>query len=140
MDMRFWNRVGVGVIALSLLLAACGSDDPSPEEARDNLCDDLDAMRTELTSLNGLTGQSSMEDVESARDNIDEAWDDVVSSANDVADSEIDQLEAAYTELQRSLANVDEDAPIADVVSALGTQISAVVTAWDAIWAGTACP
>ena len=107
--MVLWKSLGSILLVLSLLLVACGDDDdPSPADAQASLCEDLAALESEMTTLTGMSAESSIEDLKEQRDQVDDAFDAVVDSADDVADAETDSLEQAFEELdEAALEHVD---------------------------------
>lgn len=134
-----WRTLAVILIAAWVVLAACGGDDKSAEEAQADLCTDLDGLQTALTGLAGLSVDSSVDDLESERDAINDALDDVRSSADDVEDAEIEALEDAYDSLESAVGDISDDMPISDALASVQDESAAVVAAWDQLFTATGC-
>jgi uncharacterized protein YukE len=109
-----------------LAAAACEDDEPSAEEATQALCDDLGDLEQSVSGLGGLSVNSSLSDLEDARDEIRDSLDEVRDSASDVAGAETGELEDAVDDLRNTIDDFDEDTSIADALEALAGNLRAV--------------
>jgi hypothetical protein len=119
-------------------LTAC-EDDKSVEEARADLCDDLEAFRTATQALAAIDANSTVGELRDAQEDVASAWDDVQSSVADVDDAEIEDLEAAYDALEETLDGIDDDAVISDAVADIESDLEAVDAAWQEVVTVTPC-
>jgi hypothetical protein len=131
----------VMAVALTGAVAiACSEDEPTEEEAREQLCSDIDTLRTEMTTLQSLSAESTVDDLREARDSVSSALEDVQSSAADVADAELADAEAAFEELQQAVDDLDGDQSIAAAVEEIAPQVQAFEDAVNAIIPPEMCP
>lgn len=130
----------VGVLLLTFGLAACGDDDdPSPEEAREDLCQSLDDLRSELNVFDNFSLDSNMDDVEDAIDDVEDDFDDVREDAEDVADAEIDQLQSAIEDFRSSIEGIGDSDTIGAAIDSVQTAAQAVGAAWDELTSIVGC-
>jgi chromosome segregation ATPase len=135
-------RLSAIVLALSMLaLAACGDDDPSPEEAMADLCTDLTELQASVQNLSQVASNpnATVDQLEDARDEVDEQLDAVQSAAEDVDEAEVDALNEAYDNLDQSIDDIDDNATLADASASVQDEIAAVNTAWEQVLTGLNC-
>ena len=99
-------RLSAVVLALSMLaLAACGDDDPSPEEAMADLCTDLTELQSSVQNLAQVSTNpnATVDQLEDARDEVNEQMDAVESAAEDVDQAEVraGESDEAFSECLR---------------------------------------
>jgi ABC-type transporter Mla subunit MlaD len=124
-----------------LLLAACGDDDPSPEEALADLCTDLTELQASVQNLTQVSTNpnATVDQLEDARDEVNEQMDAVESAAEDVDQAEVDALNEAYDNLDQAIDDIDDSATLADASASVQDEIQAVNTAWDQVLSGLQC-
>jgi hypothetical protein len=138
--MQFRNLSAIVIAAcLSVgLLTAC-EDEPSADEARDALCDDLSAFRDATQELSDIDANSTVGELEDARDDLAAAWDDVQASAEDVDDPKLEELEEAYASLEATIDGIDEETMISDAIADVQADLEAVDAAWQQVFAAQPC-
>jgi len=122
--------VALAVVALGLALAAC-SDEPTPEEAKQQLTTDLDAFKASVEDMKTLSVNSTVDEWEAAKADAQAAWDKVVESAKDVEEAQVDEVEAAWDSLAQTIDDIDGDTPIAEIVPSITAEIDALRAAYD---------
>jgi hypothetical protein len=135
-------RWSAALLVLSmLLLAACGDDDPSPEEAMADLCTDLTELQASVQNLTQVSTNpnATVDQLEDARDEVNEQMDAVESAAEDVDQAEVDALNEAYDNLDQAIDDIDDSATLADASASVQDEIQAVNTAWDQVLSGLQC-
>ena len=127
-------RRALTLLALALVsvtaLIACGSDKESPAEAKQHLCDSLDAFAASVVALQGVGLSSSEDEITSALDKIDKAWDQVVTDAKDVKTANTDEIKSTYDDLKQAVQNRPTDKPVTEVVAGLEPKLTAFAEAW----------
>lgn len=130
----------VAAVLLALGLAACGGDDdPSPEEARESLCESLTELRSDLNVFDDFSLDSSMGDIEEAFDEIEGSFDEVREDAADVADAEVDELQSAIDDFRSTIENIGDSETIGAALESLQTAGAAVAAAWDGLTTIVGC-
>jgi hypothetical protein len=132
-DQGVARRLAISVVVLvtaSFGLVACGSKKESQAEAKQHLCSSLDNFKASVTSLQGLSLQSSEDDVKASAQKVNAAWDQVVKDAKDVKNVSIDNIQSAYSDLENAIQNRPTDQPITQVVAGLQTKLTAFSQAW----------
>ena len=129
------------LLVLCVLLAACGDDDPSPEEAMANLCTDLSELQSSVQNLEQVrtNPNATVGQLEDARDEVNDQLEDVQSSADDVEEANVDALEDAYGNLDQAIDDIDDDATLADAGQSVEDEIQAVNAAWEQLMGGLNC-
>lgn len=117
------------VAALGVALAACG-DEPTPEEAKDQLVTDLQAFETTVTDeLSSLSVDSTVDEWAAARDDVRAAWDTVVKSAADVKEAELTDVQTAWDDLAASIDDLG-DTPLSEAFPSLTEEIDTLKAAY----------
>ena len=111
-----------------LLLAAC-RDDPSPEEAREQLCTDLAVLQNELDALLRLTPTDTMGELRAAVDNVQDAAEDARSAAEDYDEAVADNLNAAWEDLEQAAEDLPDDMTVEAGLEQITPQVEAVSAA-----------
>lgn len=105
--MRTITRLAAAVLALGLLVAACGDDDDTSTattSAARAFCDDREELRTDLKGLTDFDVLKSGTDA--LREQFDKVRDDVSAlreSAKEAAPEEVAALDQAVTDLETAL-------------------------------------
>lgn len=127
------RRLAISVVVLVTAcfgLVACGSKKESQAEAKQHLCSSLDKFKASVTSLQGLSLQSSEADLKASAQKVNEAWDQVVKDAKDVKNVSTDKIQSAYNDLENAITNRPTNQPITQVVAGLGPKLTAFSQAW----------
>lgn len=129
------------LIVTMLVLAACGEDDPSPEEAMADLCTDLTELQTSVQNFAQVSTNpnATVDQLEDALDEVNEQLDAAENSAEDVDQVELDQLSDAYDSLDQAVDDIDDSATLADASASVQDEITAVNTAWEQLLTGLQC-
>lgn len=129
------------LIVAMFVLAACGEDDPSPEEAKADLCTDLTELQTSVQNFAQVSTNpnATVDQLEDARDEVNEQLDAAENSAEDVDQVELDQLSDAYDSLDQAVDDIDDSATLADASASVQDEITAVNTAWEQLLTGLQC-
>ncbi|RPI29915.1 MAG: hypothetical protein EHM52_04165 [Actinomycetota bacterium] len=122
--------VALAVVALGLGLAACG-DEPTPEEAKQQLTTDLDAFKASVEDMKALSVNSTVDEWEAAKADAQAAWDKAAESAKDVKGAEVAEVEAAWDDLAQTIDDISGDTPISEIVPSIAAKIDALRAAYD---------
>lgn len=138
------KTTGVAFLLAVLLTAtvafACGDDDePSTEDAEAQLCADLSALDTAIEDLEGITADSTVDELREANEAVADAEGRVVESAQAVGEARIGDLDAAFEDLDSAVTDIPGDATIADALSSIGQGLDGVRAAWQQLFASAGC-
>jgi hypothetical protein len=111
--------------AASVALVACDDED-TQQEANEQFCDDVGEFIASLRVIRDLDANSSIDEVEDARERAVNAYQNMVESSADVVDARLDDLESAYNDLQEAVRGVDSGDSIGDALEAVDDEIEAV--------------
>jgi hypothetical protein len=131
--------VVTSILMLTVLAVACEEDEPSEEEARAALCADLEQLETAVDTLLQLDAQSTVGEVEAARDNVRDAVEDVESSAEDVSDAQVADLQQAFDDLDATVEDTQDDQTVEQVLDAVRTSAENVAAAEQQLFAELSC-
>jgi hypothetical protein len=113
------------VFAMALVVAACSS---STEDTVETYCDDLGTLKTSLQDLTALSTQSTMDDVDSAKQAVSDAYDATVSSADAVDGSVASELEDARNTWQSAVDGIPSDATVDEAMTTVTAADEAFLT------------
>jgi outer membrane murein-binding lipoprotein Lpp len=103
----------VGLLTVSilvLLLAGCVTID----QARTNYCESLGSFAQAAAGMRQIDENSTIDDVEDARNEVARAWNDLANSAGNYKDAQYNALEDAYKDFENALDDIPGDATLAD--------------------------
>lgn len=111
-------RYTVSALALlpMLLLFGC-TQQPSVSEATATFCQDLTSLQKELAALNDLTPNSTVGELNQARDRIQIALDKVDASKSLLQNVKLDELDAAEENLQDTITGLSSKDTLADAAT-----------------------
>ncbi|MFF2452540.1 hypothetical protein [Isoptericola sp. NPDC058082] len=117
--------------ATALLLAGCGeSSTDAMGDDTTQTCEDLSAYTDALRNLAGTLGpDSSVEEVQAARDQAAEAQRTLHESLAEVSDDRTDDVEQSWDALVTAFGQVDDDATLAEAADSLRDEAQGVVDA-----------
>jgi hypothetical protein len=135
---RSWSAVLALVVPVAL--GACGEDEPSAEEAEQDLCD----ARTDLAaSVDVLTtadpGDVSTNDIADAAAALGEQVEDLASAGEEVAGDRWADLTEALGDFRDVLRGLDVDTPAEEALADLQASAGQVRSAFDALDDELAC-
>lgn len=120
----------VTALMVPLLLVASGCGEESTEEAKKQLCEDLQGLQTALAGLAEISLDSSIDDLQANQKAVEDAWSKVVDSASKVADAQINDLRDAVNDLIDTIENIPPDTSIGNAIELVIAQLSQVESAW----------
>jgi hypothetical protein len=112
------------------VLAGCGDDEPSTEEATAQVCDARQSLNETLTDLGDLDPTDSSQLAE-ARDNISNDVDELSSAGKKLAESEWNDVEQAWDGFRDTVDNLDQDTTFAEARQQLTSAMEELTSAWD---------
>ncbi len=139
--MRARRRIGLiaaPVVALVLLVAACGGDE-SQASAEQNLCQALGNYASAVAGLQGLSLQSTKQDIQTQVEAVQSAWDGVTSAAQDVASADVNAIESAQSNLQDAVNGLSDDTTLEQAAQDLQPQLQALAQAYQQTYNGLDC-
>lgn len=113
------------LMASAFAFVAC-DDEPTQEAANEQFCDDASDLIASLRAIRDLDLNSTVEEIDAARESARDAYADMIASAEGVVDVRLDDLEAAYDQLQEAVDNLDEGATLEDALSEVDDEIENV--------------
>jgi len=111
----------VGIVAI-----ACGGNGESTADAEAQLCGDIAGLGASVTAFAALGLDSTVDEVEAARDGVVEAREKVDESAESAGEARVSDADSAVADLEQAVDDVPEDATIAEAVESVQTQVLAV--------------
>lgn len=124
------NKLALVALVACLGLVACGSNEQSPAEAKQQLCSSVEAFAASVTSLQGLGLSSSQDQLKSAVNNIQKSWDKVVADAKNVKTVNTDNIKKTFDDLKSAVQNRPTNEPVQQVVAGLAPKFTAFADAW----------
>lgn len=132
------GSIGVVVAALTLGLAACGGSE-SQASAEQNMCEALGNYASAIAGLQGLSLDSTKQDIQSQTDAVQSAWSGVTSAAQDLASADTSAIESAQSSLQDAVGNLSDDTTVAQAAQELQPQVQALSQAYKETYDGLDC-
>jgi hypothetical protein len=129
----------VVLVTASLSLVACGSKKESQAEAKQHLCTSVDNFKSTVSSLQGLSLQSSENDIKASTQKVNDAWNQVVKDAKGVKDVSTQKIQSAYDDLINAIQNRPTNQPISQVLTGLQPKLTAFSQAWKDFAASLNC-
>ena len=124
-------------VPLSLMGVGCGEE--STEDAKKQLCEDLQGLETALVGLTDISMESSIDDLQANQKAVEDAWNKVVDSASKVADAQINDLRDAVNGLVDTIENIPSGTSIAEALELILAQVSQVESAWAELTSSLNC-
>jgi len=137
---RSARLLAAAAVLLVPAATGCGDDEPSEAEARAEVCNEVDALRSDLQAITDVDPRNiSVSDVEDAVDVVVEDVDGLADAASDVANAGMDDLRAAVDVLESAVADLDGDRSVQPRVRAVVDAGQGVVTAIDGLVEDAGC-
>ena len=143
--MRPLYRIGkAGILiavltVLGLVLAVGCEEELTPEEAEDQLCQDLAEFAVAVAQLQQVEPGTTVDELQTMKDDVAAAFETVKESAAEVAGVRIDDLEQAEANLEGAINGIPGDATIQEALGMIQDDVAAVVLAWDELEASLEC-
>ena len=131
--------IAVSLMMVPLLIAAAGCGEESTEDAKKQLCEDLQGLQTALAGLTDISLESSVEDLQANQKEVQDAWNEVVDSASKVAEAQINDLRDAVNGLVDTIKNIPSDISISEAIQLITAQLSQVESAWAELTSSLNC-
>jgi len=129
----------MAMLVAPLLLVATGCGEESTEDAKKQLCEDLQGLETALVGLTDISMESSIDDLQANQKAVEDAWNKVVDSASKVADAQINDLRDAVNGLVDTIENIPSGTSIAEALELILAQVSQVESAWAELTSSLNC-
>jgi hypothetical protein len=116
--MKAFRMVMLGVVllvSLTLVVAACGSD----EDATAELTAALDKIEQAVSGFQEMGLNSTVPEIKAARDEVAPVWDEVVAAAEKVEGADVEAVKKAWTDLDAAVSAVPDDANIIEAAGVL---------------------
>ena len=110
--MKRASLVLLGLFTASVLVFVACDDEPTQQEANEQFCDDTAEFIASLRVIRDLDPESTIEEIQEARDRAVDAHEDMVASAEGVVDARLDDLQTAWADLQSAVQGLDDDATL----------------------------
>ena len=127
------------MLFVPLLLTGVGCGEESTEDAKKQLCEDLQGLETALVGLTDISLESSIDDLKAKQKTVDDAWKNVVDSASKVAEVQINDLRNAVDDLIDTIENIPSGTSIREALELITVQISEVESAWAELTSSLDC-
>ena len=124
-------------LALIPVLAACGA--PSVEDAEASLCQDLNGLAGSLSNLAQLNAQSTVKELETAKQDVVKAYQAVQSSADTVEAARMDNLETAYNDFDNTVSSISGRDTLGEAAVTINTAAEGVATARQQLYSSLNC-
>jgi hypothetical protein len=129
------------VSMLAGVAVACDDDEdePSDDEVRAQLCEDVTTLQGEVETLQSLSGESTVGDLRTAREDLQAAVDAVTASAEDVSDADAAGVQSAYDDLTAAVEGLSDELTLTAALEEIQPDIDALEEAIDDLFVETDC-
>jgi heat shock protein HslJ len=135
------------ILAVLALIGLAGCGRQTPEEATAAFCASLQAFGESLDQLDQVTPDTTVGDLEQAREQVARARQQVAQAAEDLAEARVDSIEAAWQDLERTVDSISNRDTLAEAAASVAASAAAVRAAIGEVgsatcpdWAGIAPP
>ncbi len=116
----------LGLLTASALAFVACDDEPTQEAANEQFCDDAADLIASLRAIRDLDLNSTVDEIDAARESARDAYADMIASAEGVVDVRLDDLQAAYDQLAEAVENLDEGTTLEDALDEVDEEIENV--------------
>jgi hypothetical protein len=102
----------IGLMAATMFAFVACDDEPTQQEANEEFCDATAEFVASLRVVEDLDRDSTLEEIEEARDRVVNAHDAMIAASQDVVDTRLDEFEEAWEELRDAVQDLDADATL----------------------------
>lgn len=117
-----------GLLTASMFAFIACDDEPTQEKANEQFCDDMGEFVASLRVIEDLNRDSTIEEVEEARERARTAYANILESAVGVVEVQIDDLQDAYDDLLAAVDAIDDDATIGEALDSVDDEVANVAT------------
>lgn len=114
--------IAVFALVLMPMVAGCQT---SVDDAKTDFCEKLQTFGTAVDGLGQITGDSTMEEFDTARANVDTAWTDLQSSSETLEEIQLDETKGAVEGLMSAADGVSDDATLKQAAGGLAAAAQA---------------
>jgi hypothetical protein len=112
-----------GLLTASMLAFVACDDEPTQQEANEQFCDDAAELVASLRVIRDLDRDSTLDEVEEARDRAQQAWDNMIASAEGVVDVRLDDAQQAYDDLIAAVDEIDSEDTIGEALESVDDEV-----------------
>jgi hypothetical protein len=124
-------------VALIPVMAACGT--PSVEDAEASLCQDLNGFAGALSNLAQLNAQSTVKELETAKQEVVKAYQTVQTSADQVEAARLDELETAYNDFDKTVSGISGRDTLGEAAVTVNSAAEEVAAARQQLYSSLNC-
>jgi hypothetical protein len=135
---RFSSRIKFLALAVIPAVVACGG--PSVEDAEAILCDDLNGLAGALQNLGQINAQSTVNELETARNDVAKAYESVKASAATVEEARINELDTAYSDFESTVNSISGRDTLGEAAITVAAESANVSAARQQLSSGLSCP
>jgi hypothetical protein len=121
------SRITISILLL-LMLVVTGCISKSLEEAQVDFCQALVAYGEAVLELQNVNANTTVEELQSARDDVSEARDAVGDAAGDLSEARIRSAENAWENTQEAINDISGDATLGGAAATVRGQAAILVT------------
>jgi hypothetical protein len=107
--------------------------------SQDQLCTDLAAYEAAVTTLESMTADSTIEDIQNAEKAVDDAWATVTQSAAQIPAVKIENLDQATQNLSRAVKDIKPSMTFAEAKESIADEVQAVQAARQELTTTASC-
>jgi hypothetical protein len=112
-----------GLLMASMFAFIACDDEPTQQEANEQFCDDVAELIASLRVIRDLDRNSTIEEVEDARDRAQNAYDNMIASAEGVVEANLDAVEQAYDDLLAAINEVNDEDTLEDALDEVDDEL-----------------
>lgn len=135
------------IIPILLVFAiACQPLQPTVEEAQQqageaesDLCASIDAYAASLEALNGVSADTTVEELEQLNQAADDAYEAMLQAAGELTEAELQVVSSAVTEYQQSIGNIAPESTLGDAAAQVQQAAATVHESVAQLRSATAC-
>ena len=122
-----------------LLAAACGGGTPTVADAEASLCSAIDDFGGALTAYGQLTADSTVDELQTAREDVASSYEAMQAAASTVQDARIADVETAYSDLQGTVDGISGRDTLGEAATQVSDGLSTVQAAREQLYSDLNC-